>query len=282
MSYTLRPDRIHMMPAHFGPSCGPRQGPDGGRFADAPPAKQVTYSVSFRTSPDQLARLLPPQFVVGADPVITVSVTYLTEIAWLAGRGYNIASVRFPAVFQGKRDQASGPFVAVLWENLCDPILTGREQLGYSKIYAEIPPPRVFDGRTTIAASWLGFEFLTMELSDVAPASTTGLLDRMRSGQGDGLLHYKYVPRTGAPWSEADAAYATISPVAVPDAKYLPEISLGTGTGAVRFRRARWEDLPTQFHIVNALSELEVQEVTAASVLHSVGATDLFEQRILE
>ncbi|MEO8451781.1 MAG: acetoacetate decarboxylase family protein, partial [Gemmatimonadota bacterium] len=150
MSYVLRPDRLYMMPTHFGPSCGPRQGPEGERFTAARPAKQVKYGVSFRTSREQLDELLPPGFQVEGDPIVTVEASYLTELAWLAGRGYNIVSVRFPALFQGKRDRASGPFLAVLWENLCDPILTGREQLGYSKLYADIPPPRVLGGRTTV------------------------------------------------------------------------------------------------------------------------------------
>ncbi|MEO8453478.1 MAG: hypothetical protein ABI647_27085, partial [Gemmatimonadota bacterium] len=137
-------------------------------------------------------------------------------------------------------------------------------------------------GRTTVAASWLGFEFLTLDLEAPIAVSTDGLLDAMRAGQGDGILHYKYVPRTGGGWDQADAAYATISPVAVPDAAYLPEMAVSIGSGTVQFHRAQWEDMPTQFHIINALADLEVREFTGATISRSVGATDLYEQRVLE
>lgn len=33
MPYTFQPGRMYRMPTHFGPACGPRQGPDGRKFA---------------------------------------------------------------------------------------------------------------------------------------------------------------------------------------------------------------------------------------------------------
>jgi hypothetical protein len=53
------------------------------------------------------------------------------------------------------------------------------------------------------------------------------------------------------------------------------------GQGTVRFHRATWEDLPTQYTIVNALNQLEIKEYRGATVVHSVGAKDLGDQRIL-
>ena len=32
MPYKLRPDKMYMMPTHFGPGMGPRQGPCGRKF----------------------------------------------------------------------------------------------------------------------------------------------------------------------------------------------------------------------------------------------------------
>ena len=91
---------------------------------------------------------MPEHFEVGAEPVVSVSASYMTEIEWLAGRGYNVLGVSFPAIFNGERDRAEGGLLTVLWENLCDPILTGREQLGFSKIYCELPEPVVLRGDT--------------------------------------------------------------------------------------------------------------------------------------
>ena len=92
-----------------------------------------------------------------------------------------------------------------------------------------------------------------------------------------GMLHYKYVPKTGA-WGEADAAYAVLSPDAGPPP---PPEAFYRGEGEVAFHRARWEDLPTQYMIVNAFHELEIKEYRGATIQRRVGGGDLIGQRIV-
>jgi hypothetical protein len=267
---------MYRMPAVFGPSLGPRQGGDGRKFISPSSHKTVTRSVSFLTNHDQLEEMLPEGFTVRGEPVATVSASYMTEIEWLAGRGYNTLGVTIPVMFTGEVDRAIGSFLAVLWENLTDPILTGREELGVSKIYCELPEPRIHQGVTHCMASWMGFKFMDMTLSNLTPESPAPA-DSTAAPQEDGLLHFKYIPRTGA-WGEADVAYVTLTPTAA-----LERVELGVwrGQGTVQFHRATWEDLPTQSTIVNALHQLEIKEYRGATVVQSVGATDLSAQRIL-
>ena len=123
MSYELQGDRLYMMPTHFGPSPGLRQTPDGGRHITDRPIKVTRYSVPFLTSAEQLATHLPPGFVLDGDPVVTVDFGFMTDIHWLAGRGYNIAGVRFPVQYRGERDEVSGQFLSVLWETSVFPVL---------------------------------------------------------------------------------------------------------------------------------------------------------------
>ena len=54
-----------------------------------------------------------------------------------------------------------------------------------------------------------------------------------------------------------------------------------TGRGRVRFHRAEWRDLPTQYHIVNAFADLEQIAILGASIVETVGGKDLSDQRIL-
>ena len=137
MPYRLQPGRMYRMPTHFGPRTGPRQGADGRRFENKDTPKKTEVSVSFLTHRNQLEELLPQRFELAGEPVVTVTASYITEIEWLAGRGYNTLGVSFPATFHGVRDTATGSFLTVLWENLTDPIITGREELGAKRF--EVP-----------------------------------------------------------------------------------------------------------------------------------------------
>ena len=99
MSYTFEPGKMYRMPPHFGPSAGPRQGENGGRFENRETPKTTSVRVSFLCTWEQLEKLLPDCFDPAGDPVVTVFASYITEIEWLAGRGYNILGVQIPAAF---------------------------------------------------------------------------------------------------------------------------------------------------------------------------------------
>ena len=282
MAYKLSPEKMYMMPTNFGPSAGPRQGPDGRKFECKDNPKSKSVSVNFLTNRDQLQEFLPPGgFELGEEPIVTVSATYLTEIEWLAGRGYNVLGVSFPVVFNGKEDRAKGSLLTVLWENLCDPILTGREQLGFSKIYCELPEPTVLRGETHVIASWLGFTFLDMKLTNMhevrlSPEAHTAPSTEPKDDVLTGTLHYKYMPRTGE-WGTPDVSYAVLTP----EGGNGRTTELWRGEGTVEFHKARWEDLPTQYHIVNAFHDLEIKEYRGATVSRGIGGKDESDQRIL-
>ena len=263
------------MPTCFGMATGPRRGPDGRVFNNINSPKSVSHTIQYRTDPDQLQALCPPRFELGHAPVVTVTATYMTEIEWLAGRGYATLGASFPVIFRGEVDYVEGSFLTVLWENLTDPILTGREELGFAKIYCELPPPRVLGRDTFCTASWLSYTFLDMSLTnmkEVDPASVTPTAVR-----NDGTLHYKYMPRTGE-WGQPDAEYAVLTPAATPHRKVT---GMWRGEGELNFFPARWDDMPTQYQIVNGLSGLEIREFLGSSIVATVGAKDLSDQRIL-
>jgi acetoacetate decarboxylase len=278
LPYTFQKGMMYRMPTHFGPAYGPRQGVGGKRFANLGSPKSTSMSVSFLTNREQLEEFLPEGFEVGSTPVVTVGASYMTEIEWLAGRGYNTLGVSFPAVFTGKKDHAVGRFLTVLWENLTDPILTGREELGFSKIYCDLPEPRTINGQTHCIASWMGFKFLDLKLWNMKQQSLVDVTTSTRRQRNDGTLHYKYMPRTGD-WGTPDIAYAVLTPSGNSNT-VVQEV--WRGEGSVQFHKATWEDLPTQFNIVNAIQSLEIKAYRGASIVKSVGGKDLSDQRILQ
>ncbi len=277
MPYPLDPNKMYYMPTHFGPRTGPRQGPDGRKFECIDNPYGTAYSVSFLTNAQQLEAFLPPGFSLDGEPVVTVFTNHMTEIEWLAGRGYNVLGVTFPVRFAGERDQARGSFLTVLWENLTDPILTGREEIGFSKIYCELPPPTHLRGHYHLIASWLGFKFLDIHISDLRELSCEEIQTQQASSTSDGTLHYKYMPRTGE-WGTADVAYPVLTPAGNSNQRILEQ---QMGSGNIQFHRARWEDMPTQYNIVNAFADLEILEYRGASLTKTVGGKDISDQRIL-
>ena len=272
MSYRFEAGRIYRMPTHFGPAPGPRQLPD--EVAVDPKHSRRTLSVmaSFLTDPEMLERHLPEGFTLAGEPVVTVEFHYMTDIDWLAGRGYTMVNVGWPATFTGSRDRATGKFLAVVWENLADPIITGRCEIGQPKLYAEIAEPRRWNGAQICTAGWMGFCFLDLAVTQLQDAGQ----DRP-GALSDGTLMLKYKPRTGA-WGETDLCQVTLTPAADPD-NHIEQRQIGAGT--VRFHKADWADLPTMHHVVNALAALPVIEARGGAVTLSRGGKSLRDQRVL-
>ncbi|MDN8617386.1 acetoacetate decarboxylase family protein [Variovorax ginsengisoli] len=259
------------MPTVFGPSPGPRQGPNGETF-DLRNAPRTVASISFLTDESELRKLLPPNCELDGEPLVTVEHVTLRELEWLAGRGYSLLSVSYPVRYRGSSESVRGLFMSVLWENRCEPILTGREELGFSKLYCELPEPRHLRGARLHTAVWEGHEFIRMTFSDLAAGVPPS------SPASDGILHHRYIPslrRVG----EAAVDEMVLSPqVSSAETRYT---SFNSGTGKVEFIRSTWEDIPTMFHIVNALASLPVLSQRFSYIAELRGATDLSEQRVL-
>src|SRR5215813_12046843 len=199
MPYKFERGRIYRMPTHFGPAPGPRQIPAEANADPTRSPRKKVISTSFLTDGSALERHIPERFALAGEPVVTVEFHYMTDIDWLAGRGYTMIHVWWPVLFKGEQDQVVGRFLAVMWENLADLIITGRGEIGQPKLYAEIPGLRRVNGVYHRQASWMGFTFLDLRVTElVEPIAETRAAPQM-----DGTLMLKYVPSTGA-WSEAD------------------------------------------------------------------------------
>lgn len=270
MSMQFEPGRRYRMPVVFGPSVSTRQMPDGAP-ADMTPARTTTAGVRFLTDAARLDRLLPPGFVLDGEPVVTVEFMYLHDLPFLAGRGYAIVKVDYPARFQGKRDSAKGRFLSVLWENRTDCCTMGREEVGWAKVFADIFPPAVLDGERRFLASVDGTPIVQLSLRDMVEAPPPP------APSIDGILHYYYVPKIGHP-GEAAVEHAILSPV-TSDGIRLKQFS--TAIGTVAFPRVTFEQSPTQFMIVNALADLPQLEPRGAYLMEVEGGRTYAEQKAL-
>jgi hypothetical protein len=263
------------MPTHFGPSLGPRQGIEGRRYANVDTSRDTTIQATFTADSAQLEALLSPGFSLADTHTVTITFGYGKDIEWLAGRGYNIFGVSIPAIYRGEEGTVKGDLQLVLWENMADPIITGREELGFAKLYCDIPEPQMMGDQAICRASWDGCEFATLKLSGLKTIS----LEELPEGQpSDGTLHYKYIPKTGSP-GEADVACAVLTPADWPNVTI--EQVQKARDARCEFRHSTWEELPTLVNIVNTLSELRLGECLEATLMKSYGGKGLSDQRVL-
>ena len=169
--YKKNPRVRWRMPTSFGPF--PRRQQDTqGRTDAISYSTFVTRSVKFKTSRTLLQNMLPmPAFsftAPGTFAYATYSQTTFDGVEWLGGKGYNSIEFYLHGVQYKKKDGTllTGRYLAVMWEDLADSVMSGREELGLPKLFADIDvteSPSV----STVEASWRKAAFLTLELGNL-------------------------------------------------------------------------------------------------------------------
>lgn len=259
------------MPTIFGPTGNPRYSPVSHiKYNPADNHKRFTAYAVFRTTREAIKELLPQNLEPVGEPVISFEFAYMTEIQWLAGRGYNMLQIKIPAKttesFDG--EAITGWFQPVIWENMCEPIISGREDIGWSKIYSELPPPRQSNGVWSFISSWDDFKFIELELHDLEKTDTSpaSLLP---------LMHHKYIPAMCQP-DKSEVDYLAVTPKGGPSLQII-EHKIASHAKLV-INPASWEDMPTQFQIVNALAAIPLLDTVRAGLFKSKGGNNLDNQ----
>ncbi|MFT3905932.1 MAG: acetoacetate decarboxylase family protein [Steroidobacteraceae bacterium] len=155
----------YRMPRVFGALPGPRNVPsDKQQLSNN--QRNLVMSVTALTDPVLLSEILPLACTLDGEPLMTVTLNFMRNIGWRAGHGYAMLSVNLRIKhYSPSKGWLTGNFIPVLWENLADPILTGREELGWSKLYADLPDPLVLGDCHTGKALWRDFRFLDIQRS---------------------------------------------------------------------------------------------------------------------
>lgn len=266
------------MPLSFGPPPGPRQDCNGWARGMGKPTYKTSY-ITFKTHKSYLSTLLPTEnFLIntkGSWATATFSVSRLENLDWLGGRGYSffglyIHEVVYTASLNSSTDtkngddttrqELKGNFLPILFENKPDPIITGREELGFSKMFATLDEGATPATSFALSAGWEGTEFCHFSLEDLVkdPAAESVLQTP--------LLHYKAVPSSKAK-GDVDGEYVTTYP-ALPVAE--GERRWRAGRGEIKFTDLQGEELesafPTLVNIVEGLRNIKIVEVVGAGV----------------
>ena len=232
-----------------------------------------------------------------ADPTLTLA-PLRYEYGWtsndadkmgqcvLAGHGYNVTTFNVPVTYCGTNDEIKGQYQLAIWENHADPIICGREQLGYSKIYADITDICEEEDGTYAALSSWNFEFLKLHFKmDEKPDDLSEMQKVLFDEENEGIMHYKYIPHSEAGFNKADVQYVTITPKTFPapeDAKPLPQPERVWGNASLEWWIPERKDMPTQYHIVQVLASLPILRVIGASKVHLWHYNDVYHQKAIE
>ena len=277
------------MPVVFGPISTPRADIDGNRCCYRNPMGTTYYhhKVIFETNPDQLEDILPAGMTL-LDPYVIITFSALRNVAYLAGRGYDLVSVEIPVHFKGSEDNVKGLFEAVLWEDHGDNCNIGREQSGFAKVFGDISTPAEKDRIIKGSVSTWGFKFIDLEMKlDEQPEDIDELKRIVHNTEYEGRVHYKYIPKTGYPWEEADADYITLAPYKwdAPegfDTSKVPAPSFQYCRGELKWYYPEWRDTPTQSQIIQYFCNLEVKRYIGSVKQVVNGLGDLRNSRILK
>jgi acetoacetate decarboxylase len=251
----------YTMPAHFGPR---RYEPgSSGWYHDV-----TAFAVPYLTDREQLAAYLPEPFEVADEPMVTVFYAQNRQVDWLAGHGYNMIGVNASVVYDGPTERLAGTFSLVIWENLADPILSGRELQGIPKIYADIGDVAVDDdGTWSAGAAHFGHPIIELSVSDLREPTPEEIETAQRDhAANDNPMGWRHLPSVGGPGASLS------EPTTFPSENVFTEAWIGAGT--VDWHHLTWKQNPTQYRIVNALADLPVLEHRPAVVTR--GSTNLF------
>jgi hypothetical protein len=214
--------------------------------------------------------------------------TELDQLRWLAGKGYNFFGLWIHGVQYAKKDGATlhGRFLPVLFENLTDPIITGREEIGMPKLYADINVVR--KGTTTdFSCSWGGREFVNIVMDGLQntasrdPITNNIAADKAQSRKEDGLFVHRYVPAVGKP-GETDAEYTVFIEDGLATTSQTVERTLRASSSQIKIDAGDWENLPTLHHIASWLAEMPIFSIVEAKTEEAYGIADLSQARRID
>jgi acetoacetate decarboxylase len=237
-----------MLPIHF----GRRKTKYIGGYGDV-----RSLRIQFLSEKSALTRYLPDCFEIDGEPLVEVYCTMNHDVGWLAGDSYNMLGVDVPCRYKGREEERRGKYCLVLWENLTDPILTGRELQGIPKIYAEIEDHTRIENTWHTWAHYRGSRIVDLSIEIERPMTQDEMTVRRQRPDLD-WFGWKYLPMTGE--GTEPVSFPTLYPLG--DSTW----EGSWGRGEIKFHRLTWEQNPTQFHIVNALEEIPIVEYREATL----------------
>ena len=270
MSFKFDPKKQYFMPVWFnGENC------DGiNDLAFHKPADVDVISVTYETDREYLESLIPDCFTL-LEPYVNVKFCQFYNLSWMWGKGYILININCPVHYKGEKDEMDGDLILCMFENHPDPIISGRDSMGYAKYFCEIPMTGNNDGVFYSQASAWGNPFCKISVNTNEKPSDADIEEVKRvESRPKGKFQFKYIPQTRdkdepyeANYTRPDCAYPTVLPNFVKPEGYPYQLGITEnewGTGSIEWTALTKEEWPMGFRIADGLAGLKVNRVLAA------------------
>jgi acetoacetate decarboxylase len=211
--------------------------------------------------------------------VASFSVETLSNMAWLGGGGYDLLGfyIHGVCVKDSNGKVRKGVYCPLMLENLTDPIITGREELGVPKLYSDIDIVE-HGSDISVQIGWRGSTYAEFSWKNLRRKGREDAVNTEEHAS-EGLLVHKYMPshKISEPICENDVL---LNKSGTTSSILSQRVSVPADTG-IKIEDLGVEHLPTLHHIVSRLAELPVLEVLGGSVTEYQGVTDFSEVEIL-
>ncbi len=237
------------MPALFGPSLMPDQ-------SRVPHAEAII--ISYETTRDAAAQLLPRFFEVPDAPVVSVSRIDYAGVDYLGGRGYREIVVTVSAIYQGAEGPLQAAFAPVMWVTEAGALIGGREYMGYAKLLGEMGPVEAASESRRFQCAEYGSVLLEGEASSLRPLSEESLAKVRRNAADVRTFGWKYIP--GSHGEGPDADYPLVNSMRWDYQR------AWSGEGRLTWHQPDRQAAPLSSRVMAALAAIPVKEYRRAFI----------------
>ena len=247
--FKFQDEHRYSMPAHFGGRGG---GSLNTHYEDV-----TNLVITYRTDGEKLANYIPDCLELTA-PEITVAFAMNRGVQWMGGGVYNLIAVNAPVRLKANGEVIEGGYALVVWENKTTPILPGRESTGIPKIGAQIEDARHTGQYWMAEAAYEGNKFMEMTFVEKEDIPQEALDEINAASASNHWLGWRYIPKVSGPGAEISQL------ITYPQASQIKSGKICDAT--LSWNALRFDQAPAQSHIIKAIAELPVEEITQAVI----------------